>query len=562
MHPNLRYVGGAVVRYRMRKQARRFRDRLIDARAVQARVLRRLIRLNSGSDFAREHGFDSIKCVADFRRRLPIADYDLFRPYIERLKQGSPSALLGPLNELLMFALTSGTTTDAKYIPITRRFLEDYRRGWKVWGIHAYDDHPALHTQNIVQLSSDHDQFRTPGGHPCGNISGLVSAMQSPIVRTMYAVPGLVSKIKSAEAKNYVALRLSLPDSRIGMVMTANPSTVIQLAKAADAHKAELIRDIADGTLSAAVEVPNEIRSALRPRLARASRTRVAELEAIVHRTGHLRPRNVWPELSLVAVWTGGSAGAYTAELRRYFGDVPIRDHGLSASEGRMTIPLANHRADGLLDIGAHYFEFIPEADYESNRPTVLEAHELREGESYYILLTTSSGLCRYDIRDVVRCTGFVDTTPLLEFLHKGSHISSITGEKISESQVVAALKQATNELGASLSHYTVTPVWGDPPGYRLVVESPELASDAAGRLASLADARLQQLNLEYGEKRRSGRLLPLEPLLVPGGSWTRFARHRQSKLGGSVEQYKHPCLIPDLTFCETFLRDFALAAP
>src|SRR5262249_22285971 len=154
--------------------------------------------------------------------------------------------------------------------------------------------------------------------------------------------------------------------------------------------------------------IPHEIRDALRPWLTRASRSRIAELEAIILRTGRFRPRNVWPELSLVAVWTGGSAGAYTAELRRYFGGAPVRDHGLSASEGRMTIPLANHRADGLLDIGAHYFEFIPEAEHGSAHPTVLEAHELREGESYYILLTTSSGLCRYDIQDVVRCTGFV----------------------------------------------------------------------------------------------------------------------------------------------------------
>jgi len=228
-----------------------------------------------------------------------------------------------------------------------------------------------------------------------------------------------------------------------------------------------------------------------------------------------------------------------------------------------MTIPLADGRADGLLDVGTHYFEFIPEAEHGKENPTVLEAHELSEGRNYYILLTTSSGLCRYDIRDVVRCTGFEHGTPLLEFLNKGSHISSLTGEKISESQVVAALKHASAELRVCLTYYTVAPAWGDPPGYRLLVEGNELASrEAAERLCALAEARLRELNHEYGEKRATGRLTPLAPLLLPSGSWRRFARRRQAKLGGSIEQYKHPCLVPDLHFCDAFLREFSREDP
>jgi hypothetical protein len=341
--------------------------------------------------------------------------------------------------------------------------------------------------------------------------------------------------------------------------MTANPSTLVNLAKLGESSKEDLIRDIADGTLSNRFEVAADVRQALRRRLGGPNANRARELEAIIHHTGHLHPRDYWPDLSLLAVWTGGSAGAYTAGLKRFFGEVPIRDHGLSASEGRMTIPLADDRPDGVLDVGTHYFEFIPEGEYGTNQPTVLEAHELREGQSYYILLTTSSGLCRYDIRDVVRCTGFEGGTPLIEFLNKGSHISSVTGEKISESHVVAALKQATAELHLTLSHYTVAPEWGDPPGYRLLVEQADLpAPDSADRLCALAEARLQELNVEYGEKRRTGRLVPLAPMLLPPGAWERFARHRQSKPGGSVEQYKHPCLVPDLAFCESFIRDFA----
>jgi hypothetical protein len=556
LHSMLHYLAGTGVRLRMRRQARQFMTLLGDPRAAQQSVLRDLLALNADGDFAQKHRFHEIRTVDDFRRRVPVADYDAYVPYIERVKRGETGALLGSRNRLLMFALSSGTTAAAKFLPITRRFFDDYRRGWRIWGIGAYDDHPRMFRQSIVQLSSNHDQFRTEGGYPCGNISGLVSAMQLRFIQGLYAVPGAVAKISAPDAKYYIAMRLALADARVGLVMTANPSTLIHLAKLADAHREELIRDIADGTISSRFEVDANVHRLLRRRLRR-NPDRARALEQIVEATGHLRPRNCWPGLTLLAVWSGGSAGAYVRGMRTWFGDVPIRDHGLSASEGRMTIPLADNRADGVLDVSTHFFEFIPEGEYGSAHPTVLEAHELEEGQNYYILLTTSAGLCRYDIRDVVRCTGFLDRTPLLEFLNKGSQISSITGEKVSESQVVAAIGSALAALEISLSNYTVAPAWGDPPGYRLLVESPELPSpDLAARLAARADDALQSQNLEYCEKRRSGRLARLETTLVPAGSWARLARDRQARLGSSLEQYKHPCLVPDLGFYERFVGE------
>jgi hypothetical protein len=558
MRSKLHYFAGTGIRLGMRRLARRFQAHAADPRSVQREVLRDLVALNADSDFGRRHAFSEIRNVADLRRRVPVSDYGYFQPYIDRVRNGETSALLGRRNRLLMFALTSGTTAESKFLPITERFFDDYRRGWKIWSVHAYDDHPVLYRLNIVQLSSDHEQFRTPGGHPCGNISGLVSAMQRRFIQNLYSVPGIVAKIKTPEAKYYTAMRLALADPWVGLVMTANPGTLIHLAKLGDAHREVLIRDIADGTLASHFDVDAPVRQALRRRLAK-NPARARFLERIVETTGHLYPRDCWPAMTLLAVWTGGSAGAYLRNLRTFFGDVPIRDHGLSASEGRMTIPLADHCSDGVLDVSSHFFEFISEAEYGSARPAVLESHELEEGKNYYILLTTSAGLYRYDIRDVVRCTGFHQATPRLEFLNKGSQISSITGEKISEAQVVSAVREAVTALDLHLSQFLVAPVWGDPPGYRLLVETGELPStEAAARLAAQADAALQTQNLEYGDKRRSGRLAPLETALVPHGSWDRLALERQSRLGSSVEQYKHPFLVTDLAFCGRFAGDGA----
>ncbi len=561
MLDTLRYWGGVPIRLRMRKQVAHFLKTTQNARGSQHNVLKRLIALNRDSDFGIKHDFAGIQNVADFRRRLPIADYEYFRPYVERLKLGDASALLGPENRLLMFTLTSGTTSGAKYIPITSQFMDDYRLGWRLWGICAYDDHRSLYKRRIVQLASDFDQFRTPGGTACGNISGLASEMLNPLIQTMYTVPKPVMKITDPDAKYYTTLRASIIDAKVGMVTTANPSTLIHLAKLADQYKEELIRDIANGTLSSNFEVDDEIRRKLKFRL-RANPRRARQLEAIVNQTGHLYPKDYWPGLDLLSVWTGGSVGAYLSALPQYYGQLPVRDHGLSASEGRMTIPLASNSTSGLLDINSHFFEFIPEEERGTSNPTVLEAHELQEGQSYFILLTTASGLCRYDIQDVVRCTGFLGTTPLLEFLNKGAHISSITGEKISENQVVTAVRQCVDPLRLDLGHFTVAPAWGEPPRYRFLVEESNLPSaDVGTKLVADTDRRLKNLNPEYNEKRHTGRLGPMAIQLLPQGTWDRFCRKRQSKLGGSVEQYKHPCLVPHLEFYQNFMEEFVHGA-
>lgn len=561
----LRSLAGAPIRMRMRSAARRLVTDTLKCRETQQRVLKRLLALNAGSDFAKRHRLDAVQTPADLRRQVPVADYEYYRPYVDRLKTGDHAALLGPKNRLLMFTLTSGTTSEAKFIPVTSQFLDDYRRGWRIWAIRAGDDYPRLFRQHILQLSSDHEQFQTPGGHPCGNITGLVSSLQNRIIQSMYTVPVAVAKIRQAEAKYYTALRLSMADRKVGLIMTANPSTLIHLAKLGDEHRETLIKDIADGTLTppAATSgrstdaVPSTVRQLLKSWL-RPNRARARELEAIIMQTGGLYPRDYWPDASLLAVWTGGSAGAYVPGLTTYYGNVPVRDHGLSASEGRMTIPMQDGTASGVLDIQSHYFEFIPVAEADAARPIVLEAHQLERDQNYFILLTTSSGFCRYNIYDVVRCTGHAGTTPRLEFLNKGSNISSLTGEKITESQVVSALREASNDLKMHLSYYTVAPAWSDPPGYCLMLERSDLRGPHfADRLAAAADLALQRHNCEYGDKRQTGRLRALTPVLLPEGTWQRYAGKRQSCVGGSAEQYKHPCLTPDLQFASNLVHEF-----
>ena len=512
-------------------------------RETQTAVRNSLLRLNVDSRFSIERKLVPDLTIAEFRSQIGIGDYETVRPYIEEMQSGNHRALLGQDNELLMYALTSGTTSQPKLIPVTRAYLKAYRRGWQHWGISMYADHAPLKNLKMVQLTSSHDQRRTSDGIPCGNISGLVTSMQNRIVQKMYVVPPEAAQLNDASAKQHVALIFALSDPLVGMFVTANPGTLLHLGRQATAWQESLTRDIHNGTLTAkniSSDLLQQLQKRIRPNPARAQ-----IVERMFEQHGSLNAAVCWPNLQALGVWTGGSAGAYRSELKAIFGGTPVRDHGLHASEGRITIPFENETAAGVLDIESHYFEFLPLTELDSVQPEVLEAHELTEGQDYFLLMTTASGLWRYNIRDVIRCTGYFGTTPLLEFRHKGKHISSITGEKITESQVVDAMQAACN--GSLPNHFTVTPCWGKPPGYRLIVEGSPARHFVD--LANKFDFELRQRNCEYDEKRTTGRLTNILCEQKSPEVWETFRQNRLQVTGGSSEQYKHPCLLPDPKF-------------
>ncbi len=548
----LRELAGKIVSLPVRRQLAAFEAATYRPREVQESLLRRILAYQANTDFGREHHFAAIHNVADFRRHVPVAAYEDYEPYLARVQRGELNALLAD-RCVHMFALTSGTTSARKFIPVTPQYLADYRRGWNLWGLRIFWDHPAVKLRPIVQISGDWEEFHTESGIPCGSVTGLTATMQKRVVRFVYCVPPCIGRIKDAAAKYYLSLRLSVP-RRVGMVIAANPSTLVNLARAGDQEKESLIRDIYDGTLSDCFDIPQDIRSAVAWRIRRRRRRRARELEEIVRQTGTLYPRDYWPKDCILGNWTGGSVGAYLRHYPRYYGNTPVRDVGLIASEGRMTIPFEDGTPSAVLDITSHYFEFIPEEEVDSPKSTVLAAHEVEEGQKYFIVPTTAFGLYRYHISDLVRVTGFYHHTPLIEFLNKGSNFANITGEKLSEYHVTKAMELVMRDLNLSLTAYSMAPCWDEElPYYGVFIEQGDLMDQETGwRLTEALDRRLAQLNIEYASKRDSSRLGSVRLEILPTGTWHSWDRQRIARSGGTMEQYKHPCLIPDPGFRDT----------
>jgi hypothetical protein len=220
-----------------------------------------------------------------------------------------------------------------------------------------------------------------------------------------------------------------------------------------------------------------------------------------------------------------------------------------------MTIPIEDGTPAGLLDIRHHYFEFIPEDQAERPEPATVEATDLIEGRNYFVVLTTAGGLYRYNISDLVRCVGYHNRTPLIEFLNKGAHYSSLSGEKLSEHQVIAAVQSAQRALGLRLKSYLLLPAWDDPPYYSLLIEEDDLEGAAIiDELAVAVEHELRCQNGEYANRRETQRLGPVRVLPIAQGSWIELQKRRLAQSGGTVEQYKQPHLIPDLEQISRFL--------
>jgi len=546
-----RDLASAAVLWRAHGHFRRFLEGARHLRRAQERVLLAKVRRNAASDFGRQHRFSRIDSVAEFRRHVPVCRYEYLEPYVERVLRGETTALFGPEEEVVMFALTSGTTDTPKRIPVTRSFLEEYQAGWLIWGWGAYRGHRQAFAGDILNIVSRPDEERTGLGVPCGAVSGLISQMQPWVVRGFYALPSLVNCVESAESKYYLILRLTVPGS-VTLCCTPNPSTLVRLSEIGNKHASELVEDIGRGGVSERWAIPDHVREQLRKGL-KPQRRAARRLARLLERNGRLLPRDYWPAMDLLAIWKGGTVSLYLPQLREAFGAVATRDIGLIASEGRMSIPLSDDGSAGPLDLLHQFFEFIPEEEVDSEQPHTLLPHEVEVGGRYYVVLTTSGGCYRYNIMDHVEVVDRYYEAPVIEFLNKGEHISSLTGEKLTENQVVQALRLINERLGLPpTQEVTMTPVWGDPPHYTLLLPEGAIRVECWSALLGGLERELCARNIEYAQKRKSGRLGPPTLRVVSATQFASVSNERQGHLR-ALEQHKHVFLVPDVEYHERF---------
>jgi hypothetical protein len=531
-------------------ERKRFERAVRDPARAQAALLRSLLHGNRDTAFGRAHGFATAAGAREYARRVPIRDYEGFRPYVARLAAGEARVLTA--ERPLMFATTSGTTGEPKLVPVTPTSRAATAALMRLWLARALADHPGLFRGRLLTVVSPALECRTPAGIPCGAMSGAVARDLPWVARRHQAVPYQVSLIPDPEARYFVTMRLALahPVSSVG---TPNATTLIRLAETARAHGEAIVRAIHDGTLGipepALGEDPALEGADAGARLGAAlcrdpARARV--LARAIEERGSLTPRAAWPGLALVGCWLGGNAGIHARRLGDHYGPAPLRDLGLIASEGRLTVPLEDGSPAGVLAVHAGFFEFVPEDRIEDAAPPVLLAHELVEGQRYYVVLTGANGLYRYDLNDVVEVRGFYHRTPQVAFVRKGRDMVSITGEKLHLNQIQAAIREAEEASAVEVWQFRLIP---DVAAcrYDLLVERRGAWGDDHAGLAFIGafDAALSRLNVEYAAKRASRRLERPSLALMRAG-WAERQCRADFARGKREVQYKWPAIAPD----------------
>lgn len=536
----------------------RFERSLQRGRTEQQETLRRILKFGANTAFGREYGMERIRTKEDFRRQLPIAGFEHFAPYIDRVAHGELTALFPPGEKLLTFVQTSATTGRPKIIPVNETWFRNYSRDWDVWGVKAYSDHRNMMGQPILQMSGVWNLGYTPGGHNIAAISAMIERYQSPIITMLYALPPELKHIPDVDARGYCLLRIAATKN-IGFISTVTPSSILQIAEWTAQFGEQLVRDLAQGTLDEGMNIPREIREKLTPRLRQKHPELARTLAEAIEQNGVLRPKDLWRP-AMISCWLGGTVGYTASRIPELFGNVPMRDQGLLSTEGRHTIPLADGVPYGPLAVGASYYEFIPADEAVGPDATILEAHELEQDRLYRIIMTTIGGLYRYDIGDIVKCVGYMGEAPVIEFMQKDGSYCDLEGEKLSAFTVCQAAVRAQAASGLTISCFTVAPqvVAGSRPRYVLVVEEQEAGSQTqAAEFLRAFDADLSANVHIYGIVRKN-RLLEAPVLArLPAGGWRQYIAGKVGGHGGGDSQYKHKPLVADPTFLNQLpLRD------
>lgn len=525
----------------------RFEQSLSRARFEQQETLRRIVRFGTNTAYGRDFAFDRIRTVEDFRHQVPIAEFEHFAPYIDRVAAGERTALFPAGEKLLTFVQTSATTGRPKILPVNETWFRNYSRDWDVWGIKAYSDHRDMMGQPILQMSGVWNLGYTSGGYNIAAISAMIERYQSPIITMLYALPPELKHIPDVDARGYCFVRIAATKN-IGLISTVTPSSILQIAEWTGQFGEQLVRDLYQGTLDPRLNLPPEVRSRLEPRLRKRMPALARSLEKAIEANGVLRPKDIWRP-SMISCWLGGTVGYTAGRIPEYFGDVPIRDQGLLSTEGRHTIPLADGVPYGPLAVSASYYEFIPADEPVGPGATILEAHELEQDRLYRIIMTTIGGLYRYDIGDIVKCVGYMGEAPLIEFMQKDGSYCDLEGEKLSAFTVCQAAVRAQAASGRTISCFTVAPqvVAGARPRYVMVVEEQEAGNhQQAAEFLKAFDADLCEKVHIYGIVRKN-RLLEAPVLArIPAGAWRQYVAGKVGSHGGGDSQYKHKPLVAD----------------
>lgn len=479
------------------RQQRSWSSRPVES---QEKIFRGIIDRARITVFGKDHGFADIKSYEDFKKQVPIRDYEQLVPYINMIINGETDVLWP--GEPVYFAKTSGTTSGTKYIPLTKDSIPNHinsARNALLSYIHETGNSAFLDGKLIFLSGSP--VLDQKGGIFTGRLSGIVNHHVPAYLRTN-----------------------QLPDYETNCIEDWE----------------EKLERIIDETLPARMTLISGIPPWVQ-----------MYFDQIQERTGK-QIKDVFPDFS-VFVYGGVNFEPYKNKLYESIGKHVDSIETYPASEGFIAYQDTQHEQGLLLLVNSGiFYEFIPADEFFNENPTRLSLQEVELGKNYAVVINSNAGLWGYSIGDTVQ---FVSDNPYRVVVSgRVKHFISAFGEHVIGTEVEQAMKYALKQLkSAEVVEFTVAPVVTPVSGLPLhewYVEFGKKPSDLTA-FERVLDEKLQELNVYYEDLIKGKILRPLKVIPLRRDAFRNYMKSK-GKLGG---QNKVPRLSNDRILADELIN-------
>ncbi len=490
-----------LISFHMRQRMSRIQWFIDNPFEAQELVFQDLIVKAATTEWGKNYRFDELNSQGSFKERIPLQDYESLKPFIQRSMRGERDVLWPGRTK--WFAKSSGTTSDrSKFIPITNESLHDchYQSGRDVMTLYLenFPNKNVFAGKGMV-MGGSHSISAVNEDSICGDLSAIL--MQNmPIIGEIYRVPKLeVALLDDWEEKAEMLVKSTIGENLTNI--SGVPSwTLVYLRNALEATGK---RDIAEIW-------PN--------------------LELFMHGGVNFQPYRT----AFEAINPSG-----TLSYQEVY----------NASEGFIGIQDRPDKDDMLLllDNGI-YYEFIPKSEWGKENPRTKSLDEVEMDEIYALVISTNSGLWRYQIGDTIR---FTDLNPhRIKIEGRTKHFINVFGEELMVANTDSALSKVCPLHDCEVRDYTVAPIFmkeSDSGGHEWLIEFGKEPSDMSQFIIDL-DKELQSVNSDYAAKRSYDAAIKL-PVVhsIPSGSFEKWLKMK-GKLGG---QNKVPRLSNERKYLE-----------
>lgn len=470
---------------------------------VQEELLLKLIATAKKTEFGREYHFCDIKNYKDFAEKVPIQKYESIAPLIERCRKGEQN-LFWP-TPIKWFAKSSGTTNaKSKFIPVSNEALEFCH-------LKAGKDMLCLYITN-----NEESQLFTGKGLKLGGSSAIYEDNNSYF--------GDLSAI----------ITENLP---FWADFSSAPRQETALMAEWESKLEAIIEETIFEDITSLVGVPSWM---------------LVLLNRVLDKTGKDNILEVWPNLE-VYFHGGVNFNPYREQFKKL---IPKEDfkyyETYNASEGFFAIQDQNYSKELLLmlDYGIFY-EFIPMSEYKGESSIAIPLSEVKKDVDYAMIITTNGGLWRYHIGDTVK---FTSLEPFrIKITGRTRHYINVFGEELNIENVEDALKLACEKTKATITDYTVAPIFMEGKnsgGHEWMIEFNEHPENLL-YFTELLDNALKSINSDYEAKRYNNITLAFPKINVAKKGLFYDWLKKKGKLGG---QHKVPRLLNTRDFLEELL--------